>query len=72
MSAASQVDNVNVPTSQSFDVGKMLANGHLVALSLVPLIPLIMVMEDECNDVVESINEAVLRGHVDQAMEAAI
>src|SRR5262245_3444853 len=53
MRPASKIDHGDVAAEQSVDVGEMLMNRNLVALSLVMLVPLIVVVKDQRYDVVE-------------------
>ena len=50
----------------------MLADRDLVALPFVLFVPLIVVVEDQRDDVVEVVDEAVGRGRIDQAVEPAV
>ena len=50
-----------IPAEQRVDVGEMLADCHLVALSLVALVPLVVVVENQGDEVVEAVDESVGR-----------
>ena len=72
MRAAGQLDHRHVAAEQRVDIGEVLADRDFVALPLVVLVPLVVVVEDQRDDVVEAVDEAVGRGRVDQAVEAAV
>ena len=65
-------DARGVAALKRVDVSQVLPDGDLVALALVPLVPLVMVVKDQCDDVVEPVDEPVRRGRIDQAMEPAV
>ena len=72
MRTAGQCDHCLVPGQQRFDEIQVLADRHFIALALVMLVPLIVVVEDKCDEVVKFINETVGSCRVDELMEAAV
>ena len=72
MRSAGASDGGGIPAEQRFDVGEVLPNRDLVALSFVALVPLVVVMEDEGEDVVEAVYEPVVDGRVDEPVEPAV
>ena len=72
MRFAGASDGGGVSAEQRIDIGEVLPNGDLVALPLVALVPLVMVMENEREDVVEAVDETVAHGGVDVLMEPAV
>ncbi len=54
-------DDRHVPAEQRLDIGEVLPDRGFVALPLVVLVPLVMVMEDQRDDVVEAVDEPVRR-----------
>ena len=72
MRFAGTPDGGGVPAEQRFDVGDVLPNRHPVALPLVALVPLVMVMENEREDVVETVDEPVVGRPVDELVETAV
>ena len=59
MRFAGASDGGGVSAEQRIDIGEVLPNRDLVALPLVALVPLVMVMENEREDVVEAVDETV-------------
>ena len=49
----------NAAAEQRFDIGEVLPNRDLVALPFVALVPLVMIMENQSDDVVETVDEPV-------------
>ena len=68
---ASSTDR-GVAAQKRVDVGQVLADGDFVALALVLFVPLVVVVKDQRDDVVEAVDEAVGRGRIDQPVEAAV
>ena len=72
MRLVSPFDGAGVPNEQRVDVGEMLSDCHFVALSLVALVPLIVIVENQGNEGRRSrprIDGALL---TDKAMEPAV
>ena len=59
MSTARSFNATAIPCEERVDVGQVLADRDFVALPLVAFVPLIVVMKDQRDDVVEDIDEAV-------------
>ena len=59
MKPARLLDCLLVTAQQRIDVCQMLSDRHFVSLPLVMLIPLIMVVKHEGNDVVKAVDEAI-------------
>src|SRR5579872_6242662 len=72
MSPACFLDPLGVSRQERLDVVEMLGDGDGVALALVGLVPLIMVMEDQADHVMEILDEAVARGIVDQPVKTVV
>ena len=72
MSSAGKLDTRRVAAQQRVDVVEMLADGDAVALLLQRLVPLVVVVEDEGDHVIEVLDEAVVRGVVHQPVEAVV
>ena len=56
---ASPLDRGGAPTDQRVDVGKMFNDRHLVALSLVALVPLVVVVENQGDNVIEAVDKSI-------------
>ena len=69
MLPACGVDACGIARFQRRDIGKMLFDGDRVALPLARLVPLVVIMEDHGDDVVEIDDEAVVRCAVYQPVE---
>src|SRR5688572_12965395 len=61
-----------VTRSQRRDVGEVLADRDFIPLPFVTLVPLVMVVKNEGDDVVEVVDETVWCRSVDQPMEAVV
>ena len=72
MSSAREFNNGGVTTKQRFDVREVLSNSCLVALALIVLVPLIMVVKDQCNDIVEAVDKPVGHGRIDKVVEPIV
>lgn len=72
MGPAGQLHDGEFPSEQRFDIGEVFPNRDLVALPFVAFIPLIVVVEDQRDEIIESLDEAVGRRGVDEAVEAAV
>src|SRR5271165_4283542 len=72
MRLAGASDGRGVPAEQRLDIGEVLPNRDLVALPLVPFVPLVMVMENEGEDVVEAVDETVAGSRGDELMKPPV
>ena len=72
MRSTCEFNNRSIPAEQRLDVGQVLFDGGLVALPLVALVPLIVVVKDECDDVLKTVDESVRRGRIDQAVKSTV
>src|ERR1700674_4172886 len=72
MTPTRHFDAVRISREQRFDVAKMLADRDNIALLLVCLPPLVVIVEDERNYVVEVGHEPVSRGVNDEPVEPLI
>ena len=72
MGAAGGFDRRLVAGFQRCDIIQMFVDGALVALAGSGLVPLVVIVEDDGDRVVEIGDEAVLRGAVDQQVEAFV
>ena len=63
---------VGFSAQERLDVRKVLTDRDLVALPFVVLVPLIVVVKNQSDDVEEILNESVRRGRVDEPMEPAV
>jgi len=72
MVAAGPLDPLRVAGLQRLDVVEMLGDGDRVAFALVGFVPLIVIVKDQTDHIVEVFDEPVLRGVVDQAVEALV
>ena len=61
---ASKLYHRRALAEKGLDIGKVLTNGDLVALSFILLVPLVMIMEDQRDDIVEIVDELVWCGRV--------
>ena len=72
MPAAGGLDTHRVLAEQGVDIVEVLHDGDAVALLLQRLVPLVVVVKDEGDDVIEILDEAVVRGILHQPVEAVI
>lgn len=72
MRAAGGVDRGLVAGFQRCDIIQMFVDGALVALAGGGLVPLVVIVEDDGDRIVEIGDEAVFRGAVDQQVEALV
>jgi len=72
MCATSTFDAGRIPASERVHVRQVLADRDLVALALIPLVPLVVVVEDQGDDVVEAVDEPVRRSRVNEPVEPAV
>ena len=72
MNAAGFLDALRITRSQRLDVVKVLGDGDRVALALVGFVPLVVIVEDEADHVMEIFNEAIAGGVVDKPVKALI
>src|SRR5215213_4464583 len=72
MRPAGKLDRGNVPTEQGVDVDQMLPDRDFVALPFVTLLPLIMIVKNQGDYVVEPFDEAIGRGGIYQTVESAV
>jgi hypothetical protein len=70
--AACQLDDRLVLAQQRIDIGEVLADRDLVPLALIAFVPLVVVVEDDRDDVVEIVDEPVGNGRVDEPVKAAV
>src|SRR5271163_130072 len=57
---------------QRIDVDEMLAHRSNVALLLIPLVPLVVIVEDHRDDIVEADDEAIVRRVVDEPVKPLV
>jgi hypothetical protein len=72
MDSAGKLDDRLVPAEESLDVGEVFLDSDLVALPLVVLPPLVVVVKNQRDDVVEIIDEAVRCHRVDELVKPAV
>jgi hypothetical protein len=72
VSSAGELDYRDVPSEQCIDVREVLADGSLIALPLVLLVPLIVIVKNQGDDVVEAVDKTIGCGRIDEAMESAV
>ena len=72
MRPARKLDHGEIVAEQRLDVGEMLSDGDLVAFPFVLLVPLIVVVEDQGDDVLKTVDESIGRRRVDEAVEPAV
>ena len=72
MLSAGGIDPAAVPALQRIDIGEMLHDRSLVAFLFVRLVPLVVVVEDEGDDVGEIVDEPVWRAFVDQPVKTVV
>ena len=72
MPGAGLPDSHRIAGEERRDVVEMLADGDLVAMPLVALVPLVVVVKHQRDDVVEIIDEAVRQRRIDQLVEAIV
>ena len=65
-------DAYRILAEQRVDVGQVLQDRHFIALSFVALVPLIVVVKNHRDDVVEIIDKTVGNGSIDQPMQPVV
>ena len=63
--AARKLNDGGIPAEQRFDVGEVLPDRDLVALSFVLLVPLIVIVKDQRDDVEEVLDELIWCRRID-------
>jgi hypothetical protein len=69
---ARKLNDGRVTAEQRFDVGEVLRDRDLVALSFVLLVPMVVIAKDQRDDVEEVLDELIWCRRIDQAMKSAI
>jgi len=59
MCAARKFHHRNISAEQSVDVGQMLANGDFVSHAFIVFVPLVVIVKDHCDDLVEAVDETI-------------
>jgi len=72
MRPARGADGAPIAAQQSIDVIEVLLDRDLVALPFVAFVPLIVVVKDQRDDVVEIVDEAIGHGRVDEPVQPVI
>lgn len=70
MRAAGLFNSGGVPAKERINVREALSDRHLVALSLIALVPLVVIVEDQRNDIVEAVDEFVRSRRIDEVKPA--
>jgi hypothetical protein len=70
---ARELDDGDITAEQRFDIREVFSDRDLIALPFVVLVPLVMVVENQSDDVVKAVDETIgRRGRIDEAVEPAV
>ena len=72
MRPTSVIDQRDIAAFEGIDQREMFPNGDLIPSAFIPLVPLIVIVEDHGDHVLEAFDKAVWRDSHNQAMEPAV
>ena len=72
MRPARKFDDGDITAEQRFDVREVLLDRDLVAFPFVVLVPLVVVVKNQSDDVIKAVNEPIGRRRIDEAVEPAV
>ena len=72
MRPAGELHKRGIATEQCVDICYVLRYSYLITLPFILLVPLIVVVKDERDDVLESVDESIGGSRIDEPMEATV